>query len=461
MAIPDTSFGRAMEKTYFKESTYEIISKVAYMIGVPKRIFENENESPQLDIYKRLEYNKAARIIRNLCILRTGILRNFKQINDKITREYRSILSVPEYLPTECFTQLNADGVNFIKKSSTFLAHHIIEINRILSDRINNCKDLFPLWLKWEYIRDMFIMPDGLTVAGTKSASEIYYESRQFYPYQMYINWHPTESGNILNSDKKFALTLYEWHNDYFTDTSNVQDAGNTVKSNIYDFLDQSYKIVVAVDCENSDPYRLYATLKNLDYTYTQKIFKIILFDDIHTASAWRILDSFTDIPIEHIMIERLKHNKSLVDITLTARACKEHYTQNVDSFIIVSSDSDYWGLISSMPSAKFLVMVEREKCGPDMKEALSNTGIFFCYIDDFNTGNAEEIKMSALFKELYRYLDNSIHLNVNDMFDEALRATRINMTPAERNQFYDKHIRQMSLVIDDTGNVSIELHKK
>ena len=67
---------------------------------------------------------------------------------------------------------------------------------------------------------------------------------------------------------------------------------------------------------------------------------------------------------------------------------------------------------------------------------------------------------MSALFKEMYRYLDQSIHLNVNEMFQEALRATRVTMTEAEQRQFYDKHIRQMRLVIDGDGNVSIELKR-
>lgn len=45
-------------------------------------------------------------------------------------------------------------------------------------------------------------------------------------------------------------------------------------------------------------------------------------------------------------------------------------------------------------------------------------------------------------------------------MFDDALRSTRISMTPAERQQFYEKHIRQMSLVIDPEGNVKIELKR-
>ena len=37
----------AAEKIQYKDSTYEIVSKVAYLIGVPLRIFENEHEAPQ------------------------------------------------------------------------------------------------------------------------------------------------------------------------------------------------------------------------------------------------------------------------------------------------------------------------------------------------------------------------------------------------------------------------------
>ena len=39
----------------YKDSTYEIVSKIAYLIGVPKRIFENEHEPPKMEVYERLE----------------------------------------------------------------------------------------------------------------------------------------------------------------------------------------------------------------------------------------------------------------------------------------------------------------------------------------------------------------------------------------------------------------------
>ncbi len=109
-------------------------------------------------------------------------------------------------------------------------------------------------------------------------------------------------------------------------------------------------------------------------------------------------------------------------------------YRNEADSFVIVSSDSDYRGLISSLPDAVFLVMIEREKRGPGMKAALA---------------------------EMYRWIDNSVRLNVNDMFDAALRNTRIEMSQAERRQFFDKYIRSMSLRIDEEGNVSVKLKRK
>ena len=449
------------ERILYKDSTYDIVSKVAYLIGVPKHIFENEHEPPKLEIYELLDKDKSARIVRNLCVVRAAIERRFGKINDKIRKEYKTIYSLPELIPQDALRQLELDGASFYKKSSTKLAHHIIEINKLIRDRINNCKHIFPVWLNWDYIRDLFNMKNGLTEEGTKAAAGVYFTNLECYPYSIFINWNPQPNGNILYNDKKFVTLLYQWHNDYFADYSKVSDAGSFVKSNIYDFIDDAKRVVMAVDCENSDPYRLCATLKGLDADITAKIQKIMLFDDVHTVDAWRILESHTKIPVEHIMTERVKQTKSLVDIELTAMTCREHYVNLVDSFIIVSSDSDYWGLISSLPEAKFLVMIEREKCGPDMKAALANSGIFYCYIDDFYTGDGEDLKKNALFNELYRALDEALNLNVKDMLDAALLATRIDMSPAAKRQFFEKYIKRMSLVIDEDGNASIELRHK
>ena len=49
------------EIAQYKDSTYDLVSKVAYLIGVPKRIFENEHEPPKLEIYEVLDKDKNAK----------------------------------------------------------------------------------------------------------------------------------------------------------------------------------------------------------------------------------------------------------------------------------------------------------------------------------------------------------------------------------------------------------------
>lgn len=46
------------------------------------------------------------------------------------------------------------------------------------------------------------------------------------------------------------------------------------------------------------------------------------------------------------------------------------------DSFMLFFSVFDYWGLICSLPKAKFLVMYEYVKCGSAIKNALPEHGM-------------------------------------------------------------------------------------
>lgn len=159
-------------------------------------------------------------------------------------------------------------------------------------------------------------------------------------------------------------------------------------------------------------------------------------------------------------MTERIKENKSLVDVKLTARTCHEHYVNQVDAFVIVSSDSDFWGLIESLHNAKFLVMIERDSCGPDLKHALVNAGIFYCYIDDFYSGNAEDVKHGAIFKAMDEHVAENVKLNVFNMFEEALRITRVEMTESEKKQFIEKYVKTIQMSIEPNGELRLEFKR-
>ncbi len=442
------------------ERTTDIVSIFAYLIGVRKGIFDNPHEPPQREWYDKLELQKPARIVRNLCRIRTAIEHNFGKINNGLRKEHRSIDSMTEYIPQDSLLQLIRDGVTIFRKSNSYLGQHIIELNRLIGDRINNCKVLFPTWLNWNYVKKLFLMPEGLTDEGIKAEADAFFKHLECYPYQVYMHWAPYDCGNILYSDKKFVTLLYEWNNDQFTQLNRVEDVGDYVTGNIYDFIEEGTNVTFVVDCENSDPYNLVAALLGLDEKYTRKIGKLILFDDVHTSSAWRVLEDHVSIPVEHVLIERVKEQKSLVDMRLAMRISEEYYRNGVDHFVLASSDSDYWAVITSLPEAKFLVMVEHGKCGVDMKLALEEKGIFYCYIDEFHSARSEGIMRDAVYRELLRYITDNLHFNFHDMLDAAVTSTRVNWDEAEKKQFFDKHIRPFQAVMDKDGSLRIELKR-
>ena len=302
------------------------------ILHFPKSVFKNPDEAPQLAWYDKLDLQKRARIVRNLCIIRTALEHNFGKLNDGIRNQYRTIHSMTEYIPQESVLQLSQDCVMVFRKSSPYLGQYIIDINRLISDRINNCRDLFPTWLNWEYLKSLFIMPEGLSEEGIKRGANEFFTHLECYPYSVYMNWAPYDCGNILYSDKRFVTLLYEWNYDQFTQLNKVEDAGEYVTGNIYDFIENGKTVYFLVDCENSNPYNLCAALEALDQEYRGKVAKVILFDDIHTSTAWQILDEYVSVPVERVLIERIKENKSLVDIRLAMRVSQEHYKNSVDS---------------------------------------------------------------------------------------------------------------------------------
>lgn len=443
---------------YETDATFDIVSKTAYLCGVPERFFYEDEKRLRLDIYVKLDKDKNARIIRNLCIIRTAIERGFKRINNYIRYENRRISSLTDCIPEKSLRELSEDGVVFEKNTSTKLAHHLIEINRLIADRINNCSSLYPMWINWNYVKNLFIMPNGLTEQGTAEGAASYYNVMERLPYRVYLNYKPVSDDYLFYNDRVFVSNLYESNNDYFEDKSKIADVNDTIKDSVYDFIEDSGKLIVMVDCENADPYAMYSVFQNLDMEYLGKIRNVILIDDVHANIAWHILDENLKVPVEHIMLERLKDNKSLADITLTSRTCQEFYQNGVDSFIIVSSDSDYWALIKSIPSARFLVMIEHDKCSVDMKNALAASGIFYCYTDDFYSGDTQTLKTKVILKEMYKYISEHMDLNAREMFETSVSNSRVEMPESEKNAFYDRYVRRLYAEIEKDGTVRLRL---
>lgn len=63
-----------------------------------------------------------------------------------------------------------------------------------------------------------------------------------------------------------------------------------------------------------------------------------------------------------------------------------------------------------------------------------------------------ETLKHARDFLLLHRF-------NAYEVLEQALVASRIQMKPTEKQQFFDKHISNMKLAIDEKGEVSIVLN--
>lgn len=348
-----------------------------------------------------------------------------------------------------------------IVRANPRMEDYIIRLNTLIRDRIDTCRLLFPIWVEWDYLKALFIVPGGDTAAGSKAVFDRYLADIALYPYQQFLMWKfEQDDGNILYNDEKFLCRLYRQHDAVFTEMQNVRGAGRQTQQDIVSFLGAADKAVVLVDCENCDPIKLCAALDSMEKAALEKIAKILLFNDINASSAWTLLEKHTAAPIVHQMTRRVKAHKSLVDVALAAGACKEYYRNQADSFVLCSSDSDFWGLIESIPEARFLVMLEESKTSLDIVGLLQNEDIPFCVLDRFcQSGASTELKTDALLAECRQFIRTRFQpFKTEEMLNSAFALTRIEMSTRERQQFIDRYIKPMQLVIAADGTVSIQL---
>ena len=448
-----------MERNNDDSKFYQSVQKkvsltVAFLIGTKLDILVDNNPSEK-ELFDELTSNTDAVILRTLCNIRSNLMLNYTSTERNIVFNMQNLDRIELF--REDVRTLGKYEISIIKANCR-VSKYITDINLLVSQRISSVKELFPEWVKWDYIKALFIMPRGQDQEAVKTESKKFSNMRLCYPFTRYINWRPVDEGNILLNDEKFLKILYKQFDDEFKDISKVKDASETVKTNIYDFIDESTSAVIVVDCENSDAYKLASVLTQLDSNEIERINKIMLYDDAHTTKAWSFLSKITNIPVEHIMVDRIKENKSLVDMKMCAGVSASYYRDNISSFILCSSDSDFWGLISSLPMAKFLVMIEYSKCGPDIKNALIENGTYYCAIDDFCTGNIKNFKMAVLHSELVSRVKDLVEIDTREMLDDIFQTLRMDISEAEKQNFYKKYIQSMQLHIDKNGIMKIKV---
>ena len=437
--------------------TREVVATIAYMIGVRKSALKSSYPE-SAELIEKLTADRDATVIRCLCRLRTVLMQKFKKTDTLMRYDLKNLDSI-EWYDRDDIRKLQELGIPVIQanfRSDQYMQY----FTRLINENIDNCSRLFYEWLNWEYIRDLFFVPKYSKEGVMKAEFKKYMDNMELYPFQMYIHWKPADVGSLIYSDGKFLKYIYEIHNDVFTDYTKYRDADDDTRSNIYHFIDSSERTAIAVDCENSDPFKLYSVLKGLNPEELAKVEKITLYDDRNTTAAWDWISPYTQIPVEHIEIERVTDRKSLVDVRMTASVVTDFYRDGITSFIIVSSDSDFWGLIESLPNAHFLVMYEYEKCGSAIKSALSQHGIYYCAIDDFCTAGTEELKRAVLCAELEKHLPEIIGKEPMELTRRLYLDTKIAASEKEMENFCGRYVKTLRLKVGPEGRFVIEIQK-
>ena len=447
----------------------DIVSKIAYLIGVKDSVIKTDRFKQ--DIILELEENDNAKKIRALSILRNEFIRNYKEITYR-KMNLEPIETLIDLVSVDLIKYLRNRGIEIVHVNVN-LSLHIAYINQVILEKIDLIKDLIPSWIKWEYVKSIFLMPgcyagvNGSSISNPNQAKKVIsainlvrkqigiYSS--FYPYGTYLNW-PEEKiksyyGNILFNDEKFLKILYASFDETFHANEYVIDATKEDKDSIYDFIEKSINIAILVDCENVDPYRFASVFKNLNEDNLKKIKKVILYDDVNTSDAWDYINELIKLPIEHKEIQRVLDNKSLVDIVMATGACKEYYQENTESLILASSDSDFFGLIRSLAGARFYILNESDKTSNLILDKLDDANINYCFMDSFAQSEVQDFKNTVLLRNLQSKLNDFnetkefVTLNPQKLVDIIFQECYIQgshyQLDTEKKAFYDKYIKK------------------
>lgn len=484
----DISEEEIYEYDSFENYKTDIVTTIAYLLGIKDCILYSDTSRFNNEKLEELLKNNNANIIRQLSILRNDLLRNAKEI--KLRR--LNLIAIDQMSDI-----VTSEAIKFLRNNEIETMHpnldvngHLAYINQYIMEKIENVKDLIPSWVKWEYVKSIFTMPacyagyNGSMIsnkdqqrkltAQINKERKIIFDNKTFYPWGVYLHWNPEKMmkyyGNILFNDDKFLKVLYASFGDSFRATGYVVDATDKTKESIYDFLENSINIAILVDCENVDPYRFVSVFKGLDEENISKIKKIILYDDVHTSNAWDYINQIINLPIEHKIVERVLENKSLVDIAMTAGACKEYYQENTESLILASSDSDFWGLIQNLPMARYYVLNESDKTSDKILLELNNKNINYCFMDSFAQSEVQEFKNAVLLNNLKRRIDefnDSGLFEIMDpdelldtIFDEAYIYGSYTQKEKEKEAFYNRYLKKgfKITIEDDEGNKKFKM---
>ena len=109
-------------------------------------------------------------------------------------------------------------------------------------------------------------------------------------------------------------------------------------------------------------------------------------------------------IDVHIIQVDRIKDNKSVVDLVLTKTICECYYTRGLNKAILVSSDSDFFGLIYSLSEIDYMVAYVKDRMNDEYLQFLRDKGIPYMDLSNLNNYPIVEVYKDTAIKYLLGY---------------------------------------------------------
>lgn len=415
-----------------------IVSKVAYLIGVKEETLYQQFDP---DIVEDICNNMSAEIIRTCCQIRTFLMKHFNDLSFNIESqsEFISLFLTLKRLGITLDINLK-NSKDFFEFASQLIVEHIKDIRELFVDEYINFSEIRQ-FISHEAAFDDSFFDDEAT---------FFRKHISHYPFGNYVNFHNNRSGNILFSDSVFVKIITKQN------VNNVCLSTQLSFQSISDFLKNSHFPVMVVDCENTDAFKFFNLLEKLNDEEEKKQLKCIyLVTDAHASVAWKYLpDYFNDLKFEIIESERIHPDKSLVDENIMLMISKMHFLSGMDSFIIVSSDSDFWALNNLSPNIKLFFVLDNSRASKHTFEVLNRDSIGYEILNNGYSEAMDQFKMNVIKNVFNDIFKQEIDVNLFTIFWKTLNRVKLQMKKEEMKITMDSFMEFSKIEISEDGKL-------
>jgi hypothetical protein len=330
------------------QKSYAFIT--AYLLGVERRILEKDfvedyAYSEALEKFKKITN---AELLRSLSRVKQSIIRNYS-----IYRNVEDFSSASKGFLDDDKLVLNSNNIDLDKEFRVNL--DITDVLNLVSKRINillldvlkefnmpHSKQVASLFYLYDVDKKTLAkLINGIKDNWTKFPKNVIVLKGSRLSQQLPL---------ILETDENMFIGGYNILGEKYVKADYIAYAWSSIVfAAALPRLPIAKSSLIYVDCDNTDYFKFLCILEALNVSSNKgAVHHIKLFIDTQTSPLWRLSPKLLKgcFTFELIEVSRIKNTKSVVDIVIAAHITRDSAVVGHKPQGIVSSDSDFFGLL-------------------------------------------------------------------------------------------------------------------